>query len=116
MTFRELEQARVGKALAAWLARRRPPPHVRPELDLGYRVSGQSIELFELRSAWRGQPGERTERAVAKATYVKSQGLWRVYWKRADLKWHRYEPFPSARSVEQFLSVVDADEHGCFFG
>ena len=116
MAFSELERARIRKPLTEWLERRRPPPHIRPELDLAYRVSGQSIELFEVRPAWRGKPGEKAEHAVAKATYVKSQELWRIYWQRADLKWHRYEPFLSANSVEQFLSVVDADECACFFG
>ncbi|MGH8716972.1 MAG: DUF3024 domain-containing protein [Burkholderiales bacterium] len=29
---------------------------------------------------------------VAKATYVKAQDVWKVFWQRADLKWHRYDP------------------------
>jgi hypothetical protein len=116
MAFGEIEEARIRKLLSEWLERRRPPPHIRPQLDLAYRVSGQSIELFEVRPVWRGKPGERAERAVAKATYVKAQEQWRIYWRRADLKWHRYEPYPSASSVQHFLSVVDADQYACFFG
>jgi hypothetical protein len=43
-------------------------------------------------------------------------GRWKVFWKRADLKWHGYEPTAAVPSIEQFLAVVDADPYGCFFG
>jgi hypothetical protein len=53
---------------------------------------------------------------VAKSTYVKTQGTWKVYWQRRDLKWHRYDPDPEVGSVEEFLAIVDRDECACFFG
>ena len=53
---------------------------------------------------------------MAKATYVRSQNIWKVYWQRADLKWHSYDPDPEVDSIEDFLSVVDADKYACFFG
>jgi len=64
----KLEAARVRKAIGGFVERRRPPPHIRPKLDLGFRVSGQSVELFEGRPVWRGSPGERQEQPFAKAT------------------------------------------------
>lgn len=115
MPLDELETRRVEKAVAAFMARRRPPPHVRPELDLVHRIRGQSLELYEVRPAWR-RPGETVEQGVAKATYVRSRDVWKVYWPRADLKWHRYDPAPEVESVEEFLTLVDEDRHACFFG
>jgi hypothetical protein len=56
------------------------------------------------------------ENPIAKATYVKSTALWKVYWQRADLKWHSYEPTPQVGSIEKFLAVVDEDRYACFFG
>lgn len=56
------------------------------------------------------------EHSVAKATYVKTTGLWRVFWKRSDLKWHRYEPEPAVPRIEDFLALVGKDQYGCFFG
>ncbi len=53
---------------------------------------------------------------IAKATYVRTQDVWKVFWKRGDLKWHGYEPAPAVPSIEQFLAIVDADPYGCFFG
>jgi hypothetical protein len=64
---------------------------------------------------WRN-PSKKIEEAVAKSTYVKTQGVWKVYWQRADLKWHRYDPMPEVDSLEEFLALVDRDEYACFFG
>ena len=116
MALAEIEQARVRRAMDAFMQRRRPPPHVRPELDLGFRVSGQSVEIFEIRPRWRGSPGEKHESPVAKATFVRARGVWRVFWQRRDLKWHSYEPQPEVESVEDFASLVSEDAHACFFG
>lgn len=86
MALSELEIARVRKALDAFIEKRRPPPHIRPKLDLSYRISGQSVEIFEIRPVWRGQAGEKLEHGVAKATFVRTTGVWRVFWLRRDLK------------------------------
>jgi len=53
---------------------------------------------------------------VAKATYVRSRGVWRVFWQRRDLKWHSYEPKPEVKSVDEFALLVSEDTHACFFG
>ena len=116
MALSEIETTRVSKALDAFMAKRRPPVHVRPKLDLGWRISVQSIEIFEVRPAWRGEPGEKMEHSVAKATFVRTRGLWRVFWKRADLRWHGYEPAAEVKSIEAFCAVVSEDAYHCFFG
>jgi hypothetical protein len=111
----EFEIKKAEKAIGSFLAKRRPPPHVRHKVDIGYRISGQSVELLEIRPRW-DKPDEKMEHSIAKATFVKRTGLWSVFWQRADLKWHRYEPAPQVGSVEKFLALVDEDEHACFFG
>jgi hypothetical protein len=116
MAISEFETKRYERIVGAFVDARRPPPHVRPELDLGYRVTGQSVEIFEIRPVWKGAAGEKTEHPVAKATYVKSRGIWRVYWQRADLRWHRYEPNAEVQSLDEFLKIVERDEYACFFG
>jgi hypothetical protein len=56
------------------------------------------------------------ESPVAKATHVRTRKTWRVFWMRADLKWHAYPPAPIVDTVDAFLALVERDEHGCFFG
>ena len=115
MALSEFEAKKYERLVHAFVERRRPPPHIRPKLDLGYRITGQSVELFEIRPRWN-KPEEKIEESVAKATYVKTQDAWKVFWRRADLKWHRYDPCPEVKHLEQFLALVEADEHACFFG
>ncbi|MGO9444504.1 MAG: DUF3024 domain-containing protein [Thiobacillaceae bacterium] len=115
MVFNDLDRKRIEKAMDGFLAKRRPPPHIRPELDLGYRLIDQSIELFEIRPQWNDRSIIR-EYPFAKATYVRTQKLWKVFWQRADLKWHGYEPVPRVKSIDEFLAIVDADQYACFFG
>ena len=76
---------------------------------------GQSVEIFELRPRWRDKT-QIARTPVAKATFVRIQNIWKVFWMRRDLKWHSYEPQPEVESLEAFLRVVDRDEFGCFFG
>lgn len=115
MALTPLEIKRCEVRLAAFLKRRRPPPTIRHELDLGYEIANQSVELFEIRSDWRDR-SRRIRLPVAKATYVRSQNVWRLYWMRRDLKWHSYTPRPVVADFDVFLDVVDADEYACFFG
>ena len=115
LALTELERKRCEKALADFMARRRPPPHLRDQFDLGYTMQGQSIEIFESRPHWK-DAGVRQESPVAKATFVRTQGIWKVFWMRADLKWHSYEPKAAVNTFKEFLGAVDRDEHGCFFG
>lgn len=115
LALTELERKRCEKALTDFMARRRTPPHIRDQLDLDYRMDGQSVEIFEIRPDWKDD-SVRHESPVAKATFVRTQGLWKVFWMRADLKWHSYEPKAAVNTLKEFLGAVDRDEHGCFFG
>jgi hypothetical protein len=115
MALSELERKRVEREVAQFIDRRRPPPDVRPKLDLGFRVSGQSVEIFEIRPRWNNK-SQKVEQSVAKATFVKSTRKWKVFWKRADLNWHSYPPMPQVRSRGPFLERGEEDAHACFFG
>jgi hypothetical protein len=108
-----LDRVKISKTVRAFLEKRRPPLAVRPKLDFGFRFSDQSVELIEIRPRM-SKPG-KTEHAFAKATFVKSRGVWKVFWMRGNLKWHPYKP-PHAKSLEDFLKMVDEDRQHCFFG
>lgn len=115
MAFNDLDKKRIEKAMAGFLARRRPPAHVRSELDIGYRVSGQSVEILEIRPQWNDRSIVHRY-PIAKATYVRALNQWKIFWRRATLKWQGYEPTPTVASIDEYLRVVDADQYGCFFG
>jgi hypothetical protein len=115
MPASEFEIKRWESLISKFIEKHRPEPHLRDKVDLGFRFDGKSVELFEIRPIWNN-PAEKIEEPIAKATYVKTQNAWKVFWQRADLKWHRYDPDPIVDTLEQFLDVVEKDEYACFFG
>ena len=115
MALSEFEKKKCEKIVRQYIEKRRPPAHMRNEIDLSFRVKGQSVEIFEIRPMWNNK-NEKIEESVAKTTYVKSRNIWKVFWQRADLKWYRYDPEPEVKTLEEFLDVVERDEYACFFG
>jgi hypothetical protein len=115
MALSIIEQSEVFLAGEAFLAQHRPPEAMREKLDLGYRIDGQSVFVFEIRPDWRN-PKIIRHFNVAKATFVHNSQIWKVYWKRSDLKWHAYPPKPAVKTISVFFSEVSLDPAHCFFG
>ncbi len=115
MAIDVLQTVDVIEAMENFIARIRPPEHIRPELDIGYKIDEQSIIVFEIRPQW-DKPEVIREHPVAKTTFVKAKNHWKIFWLRADLKWHSYKPKPTVMSINEFIKVVEQDEHRCFWG
>lgn len=115
MPFNDIERKRIENQLTAFIEAIRPPAEIRPDLDYSYRLVDQSIELCEVRPQW-DQPAIRHERPFARTTYVRAQNLWKVYWQRASRRWQNYPPCSNVSTLDDFLALVRADAHGCFFG
>jgi hypothetical protein len=115
MSFSEFELKKYQKELNSFIDEIRPPVHIRKELDYGYRIDKQSILLFETRPDWIDLD-QVIETYFAKATYVRTQKIWKIYWLRQDLKFHKYEPVPQVKHLSDFIKTVKEDEFCCFFG
>jgi hypothetical protein len=110
-----LQTAEVIEACENLLQKRRPQEEIRHKVDLAYRIDNQSVLIFEIRSKWNN-PKEFIENPIAKTTWVNTRDHWKVFWLRADLKWHGYKPVPYVKSIYDFIELVDKDKHGCFWG
>ncbi len=109
-----LNVGRIHRVVGAFIGKRRPPARLRSQVDYTFRFQNRSVELIEVRPPYFKSDSD-TESPFAKATHVKSRGIWKVYWMRANLKWYPYEPH-AVRSLAAFLRLVDEDSNGCFFG
>ena len=105
----------IIETLENYLLKNRPPVKIRPKLDLGYEIKGQSVILFEIRPLWNN-PSKILHHPYAKATFVLKGNCWKVYWMRGNLKWHLYDPKPIVKTLSEFLKLVEEDEHACFKG
>ena len=116
MAFTETEIAEhIATLEEQFWSHRRPPLHLREKIREGQRSDGTSIELFFVRPAFH-RPGEHIEESIAKVRLIRSRKVWHLFWKRADLKWHRYPPCPDATSLRDALHAIHQDPNGCFFG
>lgn len=115
MALSEFEIKRYEKIMGYFLEKHRPPLHIRAEVDLSYRLTGQSIVIFEIRAEMR-ETSKKIKINIAKATYVKTTKNWKVYWHKSDMKWHSYTPCPEVATLEEFGQLVGEDKHCCFFG
>ena len=93
----------------------RPPKDIRDKLDISYRIEKQSVILFEIRPDWQNK-SKKMEIDMVKTTFVKKDNNWKVYWMRADLKWHLYKPNPIVQNLLDFIRLIEKDEYGCFRG
>ena len=115
MTLDITKSLDIIETMENYIAKVRPRPEIRHQLDIGYEIKDQSIILQEIRPSWRN-PTEIQRIGFAKTTFVKDKNIWKVFWQRADLKWHSYEPKPTVKQLTDFLKLVDEDVHHCFKG
>lgn len=115
MAFSELELKRID-ATVGELCRRISPAEYADQLRFVYDIDAHAVSIYEERPPWDGTPGEWTRMGVARFRYFRSRGEWRLYWMRADLKWHVYEPAAPSRDLAELVRVVENDKYCCFFG
>jgi hypothetical protein len=115
MALDVMKTAEIIETLENFIEKKRPPVEIRPKLDISYKIENQSVIIFEIRPRWNN-PAEYHESAIAKTTFIHTKQYWKIFWMRADLKWHNYKPKPTVKYIQQFLDLVEEDKYGCFWG
>ena len=114
MAFTDTDLIKIQNEMNEFIIKRRPPEHIRKQVDLAYKIEKQSIIIYEIRKMFQ-QEG-MVDIPIAKAIFVLKEAKWKIYWQRADLKWHLYEPNKEVKTVKAFLKIVDEDKLCCFWG
>jgi hypothetical protein len=115
MALTESQKLSIQQMMAAYLMEVRPPEHIRPQLDIGWRLEKQSVFLFEIRPQWNDETIIR-HHDFAKATWVNTAKEWNIFWLRANGKWQTYDPLPTVVNLKRFLLEVASDPYCCFKG
>ena len=110
-----LQSLEIIEVMENFISRIRPPEEMRKKLDISYTIEDQSIIIFEIRPHFQ-LPGKVIKSPIAKTTFVKAKNHWKVFWQRADLKWHSYEPKATVKTIKEFTDLVEKDKYHCFFG
>lgn len=114
MAFTDIELQKIKNEVGG-LCSKRTPAHLKDRLRFEYEIEKQNVVIYEIRPVWNN-PDEFTKSPMAKLTYINSQKIWKLYWKRANMKWVKYEPKESAKELRVLVKEIDNDVYGCFFG
>ena len=112
MAFSEQELNLIKNTVGVY-AESIAPAAVANQVTYTYEVDGNAVIIWENRAPWDGRGGW-THKGVARFRYIRSRDEWELYWMRADLKWHRYEPAEATPSLEELVQVVKEDQYCCF--
>ena len=105
----------LERQIEKYVQEMRPPEEIREKLDIGYSFENQSLEIFEIRPRWDNKD-IIFHSPFAKAKYIKSRNIWKIYWMRANGNWDSYSPQPEVNSISTFFKIVEEDKHYCFKG
>jgi len=83
------------------------------ELPLQIIKNKQSYVIGHKRKSGDGKK-EYLEEAC-KIVHVKSRDVWKLYWKRADMKWHLHST-ADYEALDDLLDEIRKDPEGCFWG
>ena len=108
----ELDVARVQR----WCADQ-VPEHARGEIRIECDFAPRHLTICECRPPWREDFGpDWTRFPIARLHFTKSTGLWTLYWRDRNLKYHRYDPLQPSPRVQDLLDYLDDRADPIFWG
>ena len=97
--------------------RARVPERVRDEVRVEVDVAERHLTIVECRPPWRADVGaEWTRFPIARLRYTKSAGVWSLYWRERNSRFHVYGSVSPTASTEELLAEVDRGPTAIFWG
>jgi hypothetical protein len=95
----------------------RVPPHALHQVRVELVTTRGAVTIVERLAPWREEIGpEWTSHGVARLRYRAKSGIWRLYWKDRNARWHRYDPIEPTFDIRVLLDEIDHDSTGIFWG
>ena len=93
------------------------PERLRGEIRVECDIGARHLTICECRPPWRDDLGpEWTRFPVARLHHTKTTGLWTLYWRDRNLKFHRYQPLDPSPRVQDLLNYLDQHADPIFWG
>ena len=91
------------------------PEHLWDQAKVEADVSARHVRLVEVRPP-RDGIGEHTRFPIARLRYTASTGLWTIYWRDRNLKFHEYRRKHPTKNVQPLLDHIGSHDDPIFFG
>jgi hypothetical protein len=86
-------------------ARERVPEHLWDQVKVEADVSDRHVDIVEVRPPWDGV-GEHTRIPIVRLRYTKSTGLWGIFWRDHNLKFHEYKHKRPTKNIQALLDHI----------
>lgn len=104
-------------AIVRHYCEQRVPPDALDQLRVVLVVSRGAVTIVERRPPWREGIGpEWTTHGIARLRYTVKSGLWALYWRDRNARWHRYDLLDPTPDVRVLLDEIDRDPTCIFWG
>jgi hypothetical protein len=108
----ELDVARARR----WCAER-VPVRFRDEMRVECDVAARHITILECRPPWDENGETQWSRfPIARMYFTKKTGLWTLFWRDRNLKFHQYRFLAPSPSLQVLLDHVDKSGDPIFWG
>jgi len=93
------------------------PEHIRSEIRVECDVAARHLTICECRPPWREDVGpDWTRFPIARLHYTSTTGLWTLYWRDQNLKYHRYQALDPSPRIQDLLDYLDSRADPSFLG
>ena len=107
-------QSKADQELIAYCAAK-IPVQVQNRIKLSISWRGSKATLIEHRPSFL-DPSKWTESPVAQLRFEAPTGLWSLFCRDRNQRWHPYGPMPTSPHLHKFLAELDRDPTGIFWG
>ena len=99
----------------------RVPEHIRDEVRVEVDFAERHLTIVECRPPcrppWRADmDSDWTRFPIARLRYAKTAGVWSLYWRDRNLRFHAYDLVSPTANIEELLAEVDRDPTAIFWG
>lgn len=95
----------------------RVPDHVLDQLRVEMDIGRGFLTILECRAPWREDFGpEWTRMPVARLRYVQRTGIWTLYYRDRNSRFHLYDLVGPSAKIDVLLKEIERDPTGIFWG
>lgn len=102
---------RIGR----W-CRDRVPEHLWDQLRVECEIADRHVTIIETRPPWDGADRPWTRFPIARLRYTATTGLWTLYWRDRNLKFHEYTRKRPTKNVQGLLDHIADSGDPIFWG
>ncbi|MFN8191868.1 MAG: DUF3024 domain-containing protein [Nocardioidaceae bacterium] len=95
--------------------RERVPEHLWPQVKVEADLAPRHVTIVEVRPSWRGD-GPPTRFPIARLRFTAATGLWSIYWRDRNLRFHLYKRIGPSKTVQTLLDQISDGGDPIFFG